>query len=776
MKNPFTHLLLALCMALLAGCSASSSGAGSAQVAVLPPHSGASAISRVSVTASAADMPSVGVDLAPSSSGQRGLLSNIPSGAHRSFLAQAFDASGTLLFQGSASGVSIAAGQSSLIALTLQERNAPPASLNEPPVIDSLVASSTFVPTGGTLSLEVTAHGLHPGDALSYAWSSTEGSFSSASSASTSWTAPASPGTQTLTITVTDSDGLSASASLDIDVLASGNEGAARFTLSFNSFPRVDALHATVSQLATGQPTSVSASASDLDGDSLSYSWAASCSGAWTNASSSSAQFTPDALPGGNCNNCNLTVTVSDGRGGQNTGTLALCVSTTPAPTRFSPLVILSYSSYLPGDFISPGQVLTYEVAASDPQGSALTFSWSATSGAMGTAAGTATQSRTTWTAPSCVSRGTTPAITATVTNAFTLTATASFTVLGLPSCSTSAWATAGTLGSPRYNHTATLLPGDKVLISGGQNTSGSLATAEVYGPGTPPWNATNPMAQARHFHAATPLLNGDVLVSGGLKSASGSSTYLAETEVYNPATGRWSTTGPMGTPRYVHTATRLQNGKVLVAGGYNNVSTYLATAELYDPATGRWSTTGSMASPRGFHTATLLADGKVLVSGGRASGLSNYYQTAELYDPATGRWSLTGAMAAARANHTATVLSNGKVLVSGGLYRTSFLETAEVYDPSLGTWSTTGPMATRRANFAATALPGGRVLVSGGQNTTGYLAAAEVYNPGSGTWSAVSALPSARGHHTATLSSGKVLVSGGYGNGPLSVAELYTP
>ncbi|RKH21499.1 hypothetical protein D7X74_00980 [Corallococcus sp. CA047B] len=427
------HLLLALTLALLAGCSASSSDTGSTQLAVSVPQALAASITRVSVTSSAADFPSVSVDLASSNGAWGGVLGNIPAGANRSFLAQAFDTSGTLLFQGSASGVSIVANQTALVAITLQQVDAPPPFLNAAPLIDSLVTSSTSVAAGGSLSLIAAAHDPNPGDTLTYAWSSTAGAFSSASSASTSWTAPASTGLQTLTFTVTDPGGLSTLFSLTINVLSGGGQGDAQLSIAFNSSPRVAALTATASQLAVGQTTSVSVSASDLDGDGLSYAWSASCEGAWTHASSSSAQFTPSALPAGSCNNCELTVAVSDGRGGQTTGTVALCVAnTSPAPNHLPPLIIHTYRS---SDSASAAQVLTYEVVANDPEGSALTFSWAANTGSLGAPASGPSNSRITWTAPSCVTGGTPTLITTTVTNAFNQTATQSFAVTGLSSC-----------------------------------------------------------------------------------------------------------------------------------------------------------------------------------------------------------------------------------------------------------------------------------------------------------------------------------------------------
>src|SRR5205823_11552805 len=111
------------------------------------------------------------------------------------------------------------------------------------------------------------------------------------------------------------------------------------------------------------------------------------------------------------------------------------------------------------------------------------------------------------------------------------------------------------------------------------------------------------------------------------------------------------------------HTATLLPNGNVLVAGG-GDIDGIHPSAELYDPASGTWSATGSLATPRSGHTATLLPNGKVLVAGG---GDGSILASAELYDPASGTWSATGRVATARFGYTATLLPNGKVLVAGG-------------------------------------------------------------------------------------------------------------
>src|SRR5438094_3356024 len=86
------------------------------------------------------------------------------------------------------------------------------------------------------------------------------------------------------------------------------------------------------------------------------------------------------------------------------------------------------------------------------------------------------------------------------------------------------------------------------------------------------------------------------------------------------PASGTWTATGSLNTARAGHTATLLQNGMVLVAGGFDSTGFPFASAELYDPASRTWTVTGSLNTARYGHTATLLQNGIVLVAGGTDS------------------------------------------------------------------------------------------------------------------------------------------------------------
>jgi hypothetical protein len=117
------------------------------------------------------------------------------------------------------------------------------------------------------------------------------------------------------------------------------------------------------------------------------------------------------------------------------------------------------------------------------------------------------------------------------------------------------------------------------------------------------------------------------VLVAGGYST----SGYLASAELYDPGSGTWTATGSLNAARVDHTASLLPNGKVLVAGGVNT-SVVFASAELYDPGSGTWATTGSLNTARENHKASLLFDGTVLVTGGQDIN-SNGLASAELYD-----------------------------------------------------------------------------------------------------------------------------------------------
>jgi hypothetical protein len=217
-----------------------------------------------------------------------------------------------------------------------------------------------------------------------------------------------------------------------------------------------------------------------------------------------------------------------------------------------------------------------------------------------------------------------------------------------------------------------------------------------------------------------------------------------------------------------------LQSGKVLVFG--NDYPT--TGAELYDPVNDEWWLTGSMAFPRSHASVTRLASGKVLVAGG-ASSIPENDRSAELYDPETGAWTATGSMATLRFLHSATLLLSGKVLVAGGANYESTAtmnSSAELYDPVTGTWAPAGEMSVGRVRHAAALLTSGEVLVAGGYGPDGAAISAEIYDPATGTWRATAYMQGTHQYGTATLlPSGRVLVLGDAW-GDATLAEVFDP
>jgi hypothetical protein len=228
---------------------------------------------------------------------------------------------------------------------------------------------------------------------------------------------------------------------------------------------------------------------------------------------------------------------------------------------------------------------------------------------------------------------------------------------------------------------------------------------------------------------------------------------------LYDPITGGFTVAGAMTSARDAHTATRLADGTVLLAGGIDGVSVS-ATAEIFDPATSSFRATGSMSAGRVFHTSVLLPNGKVLIAGGFNG---SYLSSAELYDPSTGLFSETFPMNAARSGHTCALLSDGTVLITGGMNSSGYLNSAEIFDPIERRFRlTNGIMTTARAWHTASMVSDStdhtkdRVLVAGGTDGSTILASAELYDPSSQQFSKTSGdMPTARQKHTAVTLKG---------------------
>lgn len=237
---------------------------------------------------------------------------------------------------------------------------------------------------------------------------------------------------------------------------------------------------------------------------------------------------------------------------------------------------------------------------------------------------------------------------------------------------------------------------------------------------------------------------------------------------------GSWREVGVLDEPRSRHTATRLRDGRVLIAGGQTEALT--ASCEIYDPETESFVPAADLGGVRYDHAAALLEDGRVLVAGG--FGTSEHLATAELYDPETDTWAPVGPLTQPRSSHTATVLDDGSVLIAGGINGAMEAEgqplALERFVPESETFVHAGYLNGWRYLHKATALADGRVFITGGfRSPTEYpldtlLVGAEDLTPGT-------ALSAPRRSHTATLlPSGDVLLAGGFAQSPLGTASIF--
>ena len=173
-----------------------------------------------------------------------------------------------------------------------------------------------------------------------------------------------------------------------------------------------------------------------------------------------------------------------------------------------------------------------------------------------------------------------------------------------------------GNMTTGREAHTATLLKNGKVLVAGGHKDRREAMTvyssAELYDPAKGAFSATGGMTTIRHKHAASLLPDGNVLIVGGSDKRDWQGQY-ASAEIYDWAEGKFKAIGGMNMARFklANAVVSLKNGEVLIGGGAERL-------EVYDPATNRFSIVkGQLDRPRYFSAATLLEDGRVLVTGG---------------------------------------------------------------------------------------------------------------------------------------------------------------
>lgn len=299
-------------------------------------------------------------------------------------------------------------------------------------------------------------------------------------------------------------------------------------------------------------------------------------------------------------------------------------------------------------------------------------------------------------------------------------------------------------LAVTRVHPEAIAIDATRVLVSGGQEEwNASRNTADILNLATGVATAAGNTMGARRIHHQMVRLttgpnSGKVLVIGGFNGPVpyGEPTWMATNSVdlFDPATSTFSpASATLRTARGFFTATALADGRILVVGGYEPEpgAGTLASAEIYDPVANTFSFTGAMATGRWGHAATRLPDGKVLIAGGGPGDPAS--SSAEIYDPASGTFSAAASgLVAGRVYPAGAALGDGRVLLFGGESGNSLVRgTVEVFDPASRTFSLFARMGTARARATATPITAGpnsgKVLVFGGGARNTPATAAEV-------------------------------------------------
>jgi hypothetical protein len=278
-------------------------------------------------------------------------------------------------------------------------------------------------------------------------------------------------------------------------------------------------------------------------------------------------------------------------------------------------------------------------------------------------------------------------------------------------------FAPAGRLLDRRVSTASALLPSGEILLAGGWIGSEVTATTEIFDPASGRSRRGPTLSAARADMAVARLPDGRILLAGGY---AGSAAH-DRVEVFDPRDSTVSIAGNLQSARAGAEAAVLADGRVLIVGGGTSGASGLtptASAEIFDPATGRSSPTGPLAEARYKHAVVGLPGGPVLVFGGSdARDREGKLRSVERYDPVAGTFSPAGELVEARFKiaDAALPLADGRVLIAGGAPR------PEVYDPRTRRSELIGPDTGLRLNFASASLLGdGRVLLAGGYDEAG--------------------------------------------------------
>ena len=271
-------------------------------------------------------------------------------------------------------------------------------------------------------------------------------------------------------------------------------------------------------------------------------------------------------------------------------------------------------------------------------------------------------------------------------------------------------------------------LPDGRIFVAGGHisNNVGTKNT-NIYDPATKKWTAGPTMRDGRWYPTVTVLPDGRTVIMTGDATKDRMATIP---EVYNPETNSLSAlTNIQTTTLAAYSATfPLQNNKV-AAISYGNADIHILDADAKT-----WTYKGKALNNGG--AAAHFRPGKILMSGGRNGSVSDTKTTIIDINGANPVSRTVDGMQYGRYYHNLVNLPDGRVLAVGGSGNGTTSGSSgplanEIWDPTTEQWTTVAPLSVKRMyHSTAVLLPDGRVLASGGRNGTGENYGAEIYSP----------------------------------------------
>lgn len=296
----------------------------------------------------------------------------------------------------------------------------------------------------------------------------------------------------------------------------------------------------------------------------------------------------------------------------------------------------------------------------------------------------------------------------------------------------TEEWSLRTPLSPARSLHHSILLGDGTVLMVGGVRYANAVQTEEVYksaviyDPATDAYRDAGSMTSveaglwAYRLEAGPDV--GKIIVGGATPGMVGTSLTF---ELYDPATSSFveEKTAVLPATRFVSAAIALDDGRLLLVGGAGQTGggSPLRSALLFDWTAGTFeAAAGEMAVARTESVLLKLDDGRVLIAGGRNPN-DGELASAEIFDPQTGLFSATvNDMTTPRRVHALVKTTEGRIFVFGGFASASALDSIDEWTIAGGFVASARTLPTPLGFMAATPLPGGRVLLSGGQTSQG--------------------------------------------------------